>query len=378
MLPIYFVVQLSVAYAVTISNIEPRRDANGAFMDAHDGNILQSEDGNEFFLYALEYGNYSEATGIGIRGGCPPATEAGTGAGIRWDHNVSVWTSPDLVSWTLRTREALLIAERPPAIYIRPKVVHNRAANLYVLWINVVPLSDPYGKGIYMTASSRSPFGPFHLENKNVTMSQPHGAYGDFSLFVDNDGLAYNIYTVWNAVGTPVQPTHLVIEELSPDYLSSSQRSSPVFQGGGGFAAEAPALFYRRGFYYATSGHGCCYCRGGSGINVYTAMHALGPYSSTSYDIGCAPSPSGKVNIQTCNSSVGAQQNSIFNVQTSSGTSQIWVGDRWQSAPDHLKSHDFQYWVLLRWDDTVVPARLHHLSWVDNFTIDTYTTPTFV
>merc|ERR1712107_778727 len=29
----------------------------------------------------------------------------------------------------------------------------------------------------------------------------------------------------------------------------------------------------------------------------------------------------------------------------------IWTGDRWQSAPDHLKDHDLQTWLPLEWDD---------------------------
>jgi hypothetical protein len=41
----------------------------------------------------------------------------------------------------------------------------------------------------------------------------------------------------------------------------------------------------------------------------------------------------------------------------------VWRGDRWQRAPDHMKSsHDLQFWAPLRWDDTKSPPVLHRLE----------------
>ena len=47
----------------------------------------------------------------------------------------------------------------------------------------------------------------------------------------------------------------------------------------------------------------------------------------------------------------------------------IYTGDRWQSAADHLKSHDLQYWQPLAFDDSVSPPTIAPLSFVDNFTL---------
>ena len=44
-------------------------------------------------------------------------------------------------------------------------------------------------------------------------------------------------------------------------------------------------------------------------------------------------------------------------------------GDRWQSALDHLKSHDLQYWQPLAFNDAVSPPTIAPLSFVDNFTL---------
>ena len=43
----------------------------------------------------------------------------------------------------------------------------------------------------------------------------------------------------------------------------------------------------------------------------------------------------------------------------------IWGGDRWQSAPDHYKSHDFMVWVPFHFseDGTSVQALNYNLSW---------------
>ena len=48
----------------------------------------------------------------------------------------------------------------------------------------------------------------------------------------------------------------------------------------------------------------------------------------------------------------------------------IWTGDRWMSAPDHMKSHDFQYWGMLDFDDSKQPPRVQPLKWQDSFTLD--------
>ena len=40
---------------------------------------------------------------------------------------------------------------------------------------------------------------------------------------------------------------------------------------------EAPILFERKGTYYLMFGPICCFCHQGSGIEVWTAPHPLGP-----------------------------------------------------------------------------------------------------
>ncbi len=64
---------------------------------------------------------------------------------------------------------------------------------------------------------------------------------GDGSLFVDDDGTGYYIYTSIREGYT------IHIERLTPDYLGVTGESSSVLAVGG----EAPVLFRRNRFYYA-------------------------------------------------------------------------------------------------------------------------------
>jgi hypothetical protein len=49
-------------------------------------------------------------------------------------------------------------------------------------------------------------------------------------------------------------------------------------------------------------------------------------------------------------SAIAAQQTDISLVNTTDGVRFVWRGDRWQSAPDGLKGHDFSYFGMLTID----------------------------
>ena len=50
-------------------------------------------------------------------------------------------------------------------------------------------------------------------------------------------------------------------------------------------------------------------------------------------------------------------------------TTFVYTGDRWSSAPDKLKSHDFQYWYPLAFNDSVSPPTIEPMKWVDSIII---------
>ena len=64
----------------------------------------------------------------------------------------------------------------------------------------------------------------------------------------------------------------------------------------------------------------------------------------------------------TLSSSVG-----VFDWVDATGADQLmYIGDRWQSSPDGLKSHDLQAWIPLSFaeDGTLLP-----MVWVDEFEV---------
>lgn len=204
----------------------------------------------------------------------------------------------------------------------------------------------------YLVATSSSPLGPFVVKNADANML--HGAPGDFSLFVDDDDAAYIAYNSFKIEHT------ISVERLSNDYIhalglnATSGLVSPKKK-------EAPAMFKRNGWYYLLFGHLCCFCYNGSDASVYVSDHPLGPYK----DIGNIDAYANGSSI------IGAQQNNIFPViDKNDKVSWIWTGDRWGSAPDHQKGHDFQYWQPLQFNDTNLPPTIHVMHWTNSFVLD--------
>jgi len=329
------------ASEVTISNVDPRKDVTGSIMDIHDGNTLLLSDGL-YYYYGASYGSCQEPQGDS---GC---ADAGMGnCGFRLDHNVSLWTSPDLATWTPAPNGPVFqMAHFPvPGILFCPKVIFNEATNLFVLWFNWI--GDPaFKESYYAVATAPSPFGPFELVHTNVTMGEDNT--GDFNLFLDDNGAGYIIYT--SHITYPA-PNHLMsVEQLSWDFLSTTglNHSSGFF---GDSFVEAPAMFKRDGTYYAVFGSCCCYCKQGSPVYAYSAPSALGPYTKL-------PTP--------ITGAIPGQQTNIAPFVTADGVEYMWQGDRWQSSPDGEKGHDFSYWGPLTWSNTSIQA----LDFLNSFTLN--------
>ncbi len=342
---------------VEISNILPRRDINGELMDVHDGNIFLGNDGTYYF-YGMGYGNCTMHKGLIPPRDCPGIYTKFGGCGFQTNHSVNLYTSKNLADWTFVANILPDSAStRPTGIYFRPKVIFNAPTGLYVLWINYLPpASSPlsaYPKATYLRFASKSPSGPFTLVKNGADASVAVSGGGDFTLFLDASGKsAYIAYDAWGNSHT------ITIEKLTPDFqdsLGSNASSGKISPSGN----EAPIVFFRKGIYYLLFGPTCCFCSDGSGSSVYTASSPLGPWTSQKYDLNPKSWWLGSRTIK-------AQES--FAIQTGGGDV-VYVGDRWTSAPDHLKGHDFQFWMPLTFNDTATPARISPLKWADNVTI---------
>ena len=327
-----------------VSNIEPRRDGSGAIIDAHDGDVVFDAASQRWLYFAAGYGECIEPPGLN---GCADWCND-CGCGFFYNHSVNVFSTTDFVAWTAHGNVLPLGAPRPNATLFSPKAIFNNRTQLWVLWYN---LSPPYN---YAVATSPSPFGPFVTVNTTVALSTQWGHYynnsnvGDFALFVDDDGAAYIHYSA-NA--------HAQIERLTDDYLASTWATTGATSGTLPHGNEAPAMFKRRGLYYALVSDSCCYCGGGGTVRAFVAQSPLGPYTYTG-SITDGANPFNPSHVTTA-----SQQTVAFAV----GDQIVWVGDRWQSAPDRLKAHDFTSLYVIDFDanGTELP-----IAWRDSVLIN--------
>jgi hypothetical protein len=332
---------------ITINNAKPRRDVAGNIIDAHDG-CLQFFDGH-YYLYGTAYG---------------------TSDRFNLTNHYRVYSSPDLERWTY---EGELLRDQPSGVYYRPYVVFNPNTHKYVLWYNWYPKLWDGQTGV---AISDSPVGPFTIVNANVHLTRMHP--GDGSLFVDDDGTGYFIYTALDE-GYSVR-----VERLKPDYLGSTGETS----GNLAVGTEAPVLFRRGNIYYALLGPRCLACRGGSEAQVFTSDSPLGPFHTkpgsniNRYPENKIPSTysqiTGSVNVRTPGGVysyrpgtnvlgisaenppyITAQETWVAKIPTSEGPVFMWMADRWSSSLDGENGHDYQYWAPLEFspDGDILPVR---------------------
>jgi len=330
---------------VTLSNVVPRVDTNGNIIDAHDGNIVYYD--GLYYFFGPSYGLCKEPAGPS---GCSVWHPGG--CGFQLNHNVSLYTSPDLSQWTNQGSVFQMTSMPNQGIMFCPKVLYNSKTNKWVLWFNFLPSTGSgVSQSLYSVAVSSTPHGPFQLVNENVsTLAWPNT--GDFNLFQDDNGDAYIIYTS-HIDASIYNPSHVMsVEKLADDYLSSlgKQNNSGFF---GQTFVEAPAMFKRQGIYYAVFGQCCCYCQEGSGVTVYTASSPLGPFQTKNF----------------LGNEGHAQQFNVLKYRSGEGDGfgYLWQGDRWQSSPDGAKGHDFTYWTPMKFD---ADGNVLYLNYTANFTIN--------
>ena len=304
-----------------ISNVVPRTDTTGKIMDAHDSKIVFKD--GLYHWFAASYGLCSEPANT--TNGC--ATVGVGNCGFATDHNVTLFTSPDLHTWTDAGVVFGATGNLPPSsVLFAPKTVYNAETSSWIMWFNYI-VGD-FKHSYYGVATSTSAAGPFTLAVAQVNTTR-YSDNGDENLFVDTDGSGYMIYT-------SIEEGHGVsVERMTPDFLGTlgATASSGIIGAGG---VEAPAMFKRGEIYYVVFGGCCCYCGSGSPVTVYSATSPLGPYTK-----------------RTSLGNLMSQATDIFAYTDASGAEQfMYVGDHWQSAPDGIKGHDFTVWAPIHFDAT--------------------------
>lgn len=285
---------------------------------------------------------------------------------------VTCYSSKNLTDWT-NEGVAMSVADDPQSditrgcVLERPKVIYNQKTGKFVMWFHLELKGQGYLAARSGVAVSDSPTGPFQfIRSGRVNAGQrpverpqdvdiqssvearivdsvferdlPGGQMArDMTLFVDDDGKAYHIYS-------SEENYTLHLAELSEDYLSHTGRFIRLAPGGHN---EAPAIFKRNGTYWLiTSG---CTGWAPNKARMFSAPALAGPWT------------------QHPNPCVGPDQDLTFGGQSTyilpvegCNDAFIFMADIWR--PQH--PIDARYiWLPIQFSDNGTPR----VEWMDSW-----------
>jgi hypothetical protein len=216
-----------------IKSCEIWYDTNGKMINAHSAGLLFFK--GVYYWYG-EYKGDSTYRNPKVPSWECYRTEAG---------GVSCYSSRDLYNWKF---EGLVLPPdvsnpesdlHPSGVMERPKVIYNEKTKKFVMWLHID--SHDYQKAATGVAICDSPTGKFQY----LGSMRPNGQMSrDMTLFKDDDGKAYHIYSSENN-------ETMYISLLSDDYLKPSGKYTRNFIK---LSREAPAIFkYKKKYYLLSS-----------------------------------------------------------------------------------------------------------------------------
>lgn len=295
-----------------------------------------------------------------------------TTAGNRAHVGVRCYSSADLYNWK---NEGVALAVAPEGsgsdiekgcIIERPKVIYNPKTRKFVMFFHLELKADKnYESSRVGIATADQPTGPYtylHSLRPNAGCYPASYKEGDelffniyflrdvesghksrdMTLFVDDDGKAYHIFSSEDN-GT------LHVAELSDDYLSHTGVFERIAPGG---YNEAPAIFkYGKHYYMITSG-----CTGWSPnpARMFSATNLFGPWTEH-------PNPCTGTNSHT---TFKSQSTYILPVEGKKGAF-LFMADRWM--PDNPIDGTY-VWLPLEFENG-----LPVLKWHDEWNLDFFT-----
>lgn len=334
-------------------------DTEGRHINAHGGNILFH--GGTYYWY----GESRSQSG-------KPFSSLG----------VSVYSSRNLKDWR-NLGLVLSVSDREGddleggCIIERPKVVYNEKTHKFVMWFHLELKGQGYAAACYGVAVSDTPTGPFRYVRSGRVLpgTYPIGfalpdttdlkhqllfpelqtwwtpewrtqiARGmflvrdvqggqmsrDMTIYIDNDGRAYHIYSSEDNLT-------LQIAQLTDDYMQHNGSYVRVAAGG---QNEAPAIFKKDGTYWMiTSG---CTGWAPNAARLFRAKNIFGPWEQL-------PNPCVGDGADT---TFGAQATYIYKVKNEKlrrqlGSEFIFMADIWN--PEHL-SDSRHLWIPILFED---------------------------
>jgi hypothetical protein len=255
---------------------------------------------------------------------------------------VDAYRSTDLKTWEFRNHVLTQssASELATANIERPKVVYNAATGKYVMWMHKENGAD-YSEARAAVAVSDTVDGDYTWQGSfrplDTHMSR------DITVFVDTDGTGYMI-------SAARENYDLQIYRLTADYTGIAALVADPWHNG---HREAPALFKRNGVYFMVTSAATGwspnqqqYATATSITGPWTAMTNVG--DSTTY---------------------GSQAAYVLPVQGSSGTSYLYMGDRWGNAFGGTVNDSRYVWLPLSFPSSTTMS----MSWSPEVTLDTAT-----
>lgn len=262
----------------------PLLDTSGNLVNAHGVGFIKV--GNTYYMVGEQRSGANDTySGAPIN-----AEDSFTG--------VSMYSTTDFVNWTfvgtvVKPIPNTIVA--PPYYGERPKILYNSSTSKYVIYIKMLNYTgSPLNyDGRYAVLTSSSISGPYTFV-KDLGL----GGANDFEVFQDTDGSQYLARDGgW-------------LYKFSADGLSVQQVNSTSIQAG-----EGTSLYRAGNTYFWQASQGSYWY---SNDNSYSTATSLdGPW--TAQGLFC---PSGSKTWQS-------QDTAVVTVAGSSGTTYIYVGDRW-------------------------------------------------
>ncbi|MER6180258.1 RICIN domain-containing protein [Streptomyces sp. NPDC001652] len=252
---------------------------------------------------------------------------------------VSAYRSTDLKNWEFRNNVLTQssAAELGTAYIERPKVMYNASTGKFVMWMHKENGTD-YSEARAAVAVSDTVDGNYTYQGS----FRPLGTHmsRDITTFVDTDGTGY-------MVSAANENYDLHIYRLNSAYTAIDSLVANPWAGG---HREAPALFKRGGVYFMlTSG-----ATGWSANQQQyaTATSLAGPWTSMA-NVG----DSTTYNSQTAY---------VLPVQGTSGTSYLYMGDRWGNSFGGTVNDSRYVWLPLTFPSSTTMS----MSWYPEVTVD--------
>ncbi|MET8167712.1 RICIN domain-containing protein [Streptomyces sp. NPDC005329] len=253
---------------------------------------------------------------------------------------VDAYRSSDLKNWEFRNHVLTQSSdsELAAANIERPKVMYNASTGKFVMWMHKENGTD-YSEARAAVAVSDTVDGNYTWQGSFRPLDQHMSR--DITVFVDSDGAGY-------MVSAARENYDLQIYRLTADYTGIASLVADPWHGG---HREAPALFKRGGVYFMlTSG-----ATGWSANQQQyaTATSLAGPWSAMT-NVGDS-------------TAYGSQTAYVLPVQGTSGTSYLYLGDRWGNSFGGTVNDSRYVWLPLTFPTTTSLS----MSWSPEVTVDT-------